>query len=278
MEKKYHFVYKTVCLTTRHYYLGVHSTDNLCDGYVGSGIKFLNYVKKYGRENFIKEIIAMCSTRVEAFEQERSIITEAVLADEMCLNLIDGGIGYRHTYDETSQNRISKTRRERIAAGLIIPPKHTEEHKQKMRNNNPGGRATSKQIYQIDPNSGKIIKVWDSLRQAGISLNIKSWRNISHCAKNAKYQTVNGFFWRWVGDADVVDGQLTNIQELNAIRLNPSTRAGKQIQQSDQHGEAIRTWDSSTQAGDHFGVTSGIITKAAISNNLWRGFYWKRIQ
>jgi hypothetical protein len=35
-KKKYHFIYKTTCLITNKYYIGMHSTDDLEDGYVGS--------------------------------------------------------------------------------------------------------------------------------------------------------------------------------------------------------------------------------------------------
>ena len=36
-EKQYHFIYKTTNIITERYYYGMHSTDNLEDGYLGSG-------------------------------------------------------------------------------------------------------------------------------------------------------------------------------------------------------------------------------------------------
>lgn len=33
-RRKYHYIYKTTCLITNRYYIGMHSTDNLEDGYI----------------------------------------------------------------------------------------------------------------------------------------------------------------------------------------------------------------------------------------------------
>ena len=45
-EKKYHFIYKTTNLLSGKYYIGMHSTDNLDDGYLGSGYRLRLAIKK----------------------------------------------------------------------------------------------------------------------------------------------------------------------------------------------------------------------------------------
>jgi len=229
-SKAYNYVYKTTCLTTGHFYYGVHSTDDLNDSYIGSGIKFLNYVRKYGRDAFVKEIVMYLPSRKEAFTLETQLLTESILSDKMCLNLIEGGRVHKHEYDETFRDRIAKTRKIRIQQGRIIPTKHTEEHKSQLRQNNPGGKATSKPIYQICKETGMVVKLWDSSRGAGIVLGIKSWRNISTSANTLKTQTVGGFFWRWADDPDVANDVLTThaslIANINGPR-NPYGAKGK---------------------------------------------------
>lgn len=275
--KKYHFVYKTICLLTNHYYIGVHSTDNINDGYLGSGIKFRNYLKKYKPENFSRTIIHFFDTRDDAFRYEKDIVNESVLLDNMCLNVSQGGIGYKHKYNETFKDRISATRKNRIDTGVLIPTKHTEEHKQKMRDYNPGGEATAKPIYQIDADTGEVIKLWKSMRQAGMELNIKSWRNISTAINKHKFQTVGGFFWRWSNDSDVIDNKLTNIEELNTIRLDSGTRSGKQVQQLDDQWNVVKEWKNMCEAGRAYGLSNSTISTAIKANRKCAGFYWKKV-
>lgn len=225
-SKQYHYVYKTVCITTGHFYYGIHSTNNLNDSYIGSGIKFLNYVRKYGWENFSKQIVQFVPTRELAFEIEKTLLTEAILKDKMCLNLIEGGRGDKHNYDESFKDRISSTRKIRIEQGKIIPTKHTEEHRAKLRQHNPGGKATAREIYQICKETGKVLQLWNSSRNAGIQLNIKTWRNISHSASKLKTQSVGGFFWRWKDDPDIVNDYLVTIEELKANIAAPRNPYG----------------------------------------------------
>ena len=52
----YFYLYQIINKLNDKIYVGVHKTDNLNDGYMGSG-KILNRaIKKYGVENFEKDI------------------------------------------------------------------------------------------------------------------------------------------------------------------------------------------------------------------------------
>ena len=61
----YHYFYKIINKLNNHYYYGIHSTDNLNDGYMGSGRNLRRAINKYGIENFEKEIIKFFDTREE---------------------------------------------------------------------------------------------------------------------------------------------------------------------------------------------------------------------
>jgi len=92
-EKKFHYIYKTTNLVNGKYYIGMHTTDNLNDGYIGSGKRLWYSINKYGKENFKCEILEMLPDRSSLKERERELVNEDLLKDPMCINLKVGGIG-----------------------------------------------------------------------------------------------------------------------------------------------------------------------------------------
>lgn len=73
------------------FYIGVHSTNNIDDGYLGSGNLIVSSVQKYGKSKHQKEILKVCSTRNEALDFEKDIVTKKLINDSNCMNLSVGG-------------------------------------------------------------------------------------------------------------------------------------------------------------------------------------------
>ncbi len=91
------YVYKTTCIITNQYYIGIHKTKNINDGYLGSGKYILESIKKYGVDNHTKEILCYCDNYTELLINERNLITKEVIKDPLCMNIKIGGTGgYNH--------------------------------------------------------------------------------------------------------------------------------------------------------------------------------------
>jgi len=107
----YHYLYKVTNNSNLKFYIGVHSTSDLSDGYMGSGIAITESIKKYGKETFTKEILEFFDTRESALEKEAEIVTNDLVNDPRCYNLTLGGNappsreGIPHT--EETKNKIS---------------------------------------------------------------------------------------------------------------------------------------------------------------------------
>lgn len=92
-EKKFHYIYKTTNILSGKYYIGMHSTDNLEDGYMGSGDRLRSAIRKHGKENFNREILEFFDTRKELSDREEEVVNLDEISKIECMNMRVGGCG-----------------------------------------------------------------------------------------------------------------------------------------------------------------------------------------
>lgn len=111
MEKKYNYTYQIKNLINGKTYIGVHSTDDLDDGYMGSGYRLKQSMRKHGKENFVKTIMCFFDTAEEMYEEEKFLVDEKWVKRKDTYNLTLGGnrppINDRPHSEETKM-KISK--------------------------------------------------------------------------------------------------------------------------------------------------------------------------
>ena len=100
--KKYHIIYKTTNIVNNKIYIGLHSTNNLEDGYIGSGKVLKQAIKKYGKDKFSREVLYLFRTRDEARKQEELIVTTEFCNQPNTYNLIEGGGGVGNQLGEAN--------------------------------------------------------------------------------------------------------------------------------------------------------------------------------
>lgn len=87
------YLYQITNLINNKIYVGVHKTNNIDDGYMGSGKVIVSAIKKYGIENFRKDILEFFDTYDLVLQKETEIVTEEFLQRPDVYNLRKGGSG-----------------------------------------------------------------------------------------------------------------------------------------------------------------------------------------
>ena len=90
---KYYGIYKITNLVNGKMYIGQHVTDNLDDGYMGSGKLIKRALSKYGVENFRKEWLGFYEDEEELNYMERVFVDETWVSRSDTYNLKIGGEG-----------------------------------------------------------------------------------------------------------------------------------------------------------------------------------------
>lgn len=108
----FYYVYKITNNLNGKWYIGKrkhHNPKN--DSYMGSGKLILLAIKKYGKENFTKEILKVFQNNHEAAEYEASLLTKETIATDMSYNIHEGGYGgfaHINTGDATHIERAKR--------------------------------------------------------------------------------------------------------------------------------------------------------------------------
>ena len=136
----HYLIYKITNKLNGKIYIGKHQTDNLDDGYMGSGIAIQRAIKKYGIENFTKEILFDVYGPDLMDFLEEAIVDEAFVAREDTYNIAPGGCGGAlfkgHHHSNETKKKMSKIHRGQLAWNK--GKHHTEESKLKMSKSRKG--------------------------------------------------------------------------------------------------------------------------------------------
>jgi group I intron endonuclease len=128
-----HFIYITTNLLNGKQYIGDHSCYNpICDNYLGSGIYINKAIKKFGKENFKREILESFNSKEEAFNaQEKYIKLYKTHVSQGGYNISWKG-GHQCSKSVSIETRLKMSQ---IKTGKKRKP-FSEEHKLKLKQKN----------------------------------------------------------------------------------------------------------------------------------------------
>lgn len=114
---RFHIVYKTINNINKKIYIGIHSTNKIDDGYLGSGWALKKAITKYGREAFSRETLYVFPTRKEAMMKEAELVNEDFIKQSSNYNLVVGGSGTLDQFGEKNPmyGKPSKRAKEVVA-------------------------------------------------------------------------------------------------------------------------------------------------------------------
>lgn len=103
----YYYVYKITNLINGKIYVGKHKSVKTPfeNGYYGSGKQITAAIKKYGIENFKKEVLQYCSSMEEMANKEAEIVTEDFVKRTDTYNMHKGGPGGWDHYNGSDKHR-----------------------------------------------------------------------------------------------------------------------------------------------------------------------------
>ena len=192
----YRYIYKITCTAGSFkgkFYFGQHTTDNLDDGYKGSGTKICKYYKKYPND-YIKEIIAFYTTDEELNKAEYDII-EPYLDTPMCLNMCSGGNVNHPTKELSKILSDSQKGKQAWNKGLKGIYHASEETRKKLSESNKGknkGRKVTEEQKQKQISSLKKFYETHDGPNKGKKFSNETKNKLSEIAQNRMHHPMQG--------------------------------------------------------------------------------------
>jgi len=109
-------------------YVGVHKTNLLDDGYMGSGKILRSAMVKHGITNFSKVILEHFENQEAMYAKEAEIVNDEFLLREDVYNLHCGGYGGFDHINKDVPNRIAKNKKARESTNKILEEKYGENY------------------------------------------------------------------------------------------------------------------------------------------------------
>jgi group I intron endonuclease len=166
----------------------MHISKNLNDGYMGSGIALKNAIKKYGIENFKKEILSVHETKKQMILEEKRLLTAEIIKDPLSYNIAKGGQGgfvFAEHPLESEMKKIIGNKVSMAKKGV----KFSKDHKLNISKNHADVSGEKNPMYGKNHKDSTLTLIRERAKN-------RSKEVCSHCGKYVDASN----FKRWHGD------------------------------------------------------------------------------
>lgn len=192
-----YYIYLTTNLINGKKYIGQHKGE-LNDSYYGSGTNIIKAIQKYGKENFKKEILCICSNREELDEKEKEYIKKYnAVEDPNFYNLHEGGSGgdgwrsarrYLQQHPEIYQQNAKRLQKWALENPELYREKVIKpfiEKSKEWRRNNP------EEVQKIMKKVNEAKEQWQKNNPDKHQKQIEKWRKKGSEANSKKVICIN---------------------------------------------------------------------------------------
>lgn len=195
----FYTIYKLTNLVNGKYYIGMHQTSNLNDSYITSGKLIKAAIKKYGIENFKREILHVFDNEHDMKLKEK----ELVVVNESTYNLCDGGNGGFGYINRSGLNNVNhdteamKAARSTNMNALWSSAEFRSRHTERTSINHKAGKMDKGYFGNRGNTDDQIREKANS--PSSLEKRIKTYETIKHQQgeKNSQYGTC------WVTDGHI---------------------------------------------------------------------------
>lgn len=291
--KRYGYVYKITNNVNGKIYIGQKKSEKLIENYWGSGKLIVEAIKKYGKDNFSREVLEWCETKDELNQRERYFIEKFnARSPDVGYNLALGGtvIGMNHSAEtrakmsashkgkpksEAAKRKMSEAHKgkhlseehrkainetQKISMiGKNVGKKHSEETKRLMSEQRKGHLTSDETRKKIsDANKGNVMS-----QEAKAKMSAAHKRNIGVTLYQLICKCCGEVFFEYIGSYKYCpkckprDYSNYFTMDLRVIRIERGTGRNK-----DRLGKAIVEYK-----GNEVGVGSGFSDEQR--NHFW---------
>jgi hypothetical protein len=146
-------VYKITNHINNKIYIGKHRTKDLNDKYMGSGKAIYTAIKKYGKENFTKQVLFVYDNEQEMNNKEKELVNENFVKSKQSYNIALGGKGgFSPTHDNVVYGKLGgDAYANRLKTDAEFAAKETEKRRKAgLKGCKKGGQGFKKR-YDSDP-------------------------------------------------------------------------------------------------------------------------------